>query len=376
MSILVLLFLVPISSAALLPLGSACTANSGGYQCTSGFCAPQAVCCNSPCRGVCRSCNATGYCLYAASETDPNSDCDDGNLCNGIEACDGSGGCTRSENTTEMCPANATETDSCAVVFCDSVNQICTFRTNPLIGKPCGQSNVGSCTRGTYSCACNQSCSITCIDSTGPVDQGPNTGPTDVACNGVVNGTTPHACTSTAQCQTPFSSTCLRVTCVSGYCTYTARNVGKSCVPSQSPCWGTGICDFSGACITVDEPCESSDLSFDDTTSMTNHCVIGICNATGCYSTPYSGPCDDGNPCTAGDTCNGTGQCLGTPLDCDDGNPCTVDSCNATAIPDGPDNSINYCYHDPAPLEGDACTLIPVSSAWSGICTSGTCVGK
>lgn len=68
------------------PQGAVCEANE---ECASGACA-DGVCCTNACAGPCRSCNqptANGTCRGYAAGSDPEGECQGGELCNGVGAC-------------------------------------------------------------------------------------------------------------------------------------------------------------------------------------------------------------------------------------------------------------------------------------------------
>jgi hypothetical protein len=147
-------------SGSVVP-GTACTRAS---DCTGGFCA-DGVCCDSPCNGVCESCNqpgALGACTPIAAGSDPDHECAfktaaavpdagtagtitlDVNQCGG--SCDGNRACKYPDKTT-----------SCGAPFCSS---------EALAEVPTCDGN-GSCNLQETSCqsfackggACNKSCS-------------------------------------------------------------------------------------------------------------------------------------------------------------------------------------------------------------------------
>jgi hypothetical protein len=66
--------------------GASCETNE---ECASGACA-DGVCCTNACIGPCRSCNqpsSNGTCQGYQAGSDPEGECQDGNLCNGAGAC-------------------------------------------------------------------------------------------------------------------------------------------------------------------------------------------------------------------------------------------------------------------------------------------------
>ncbi len=59
-----------------------------------------------------------------------------------------------------------------------------------------------------------------------------------------------------------------------------------------------------------------------------NPCTDDVCNSSLCSYTNNTAACTDGNACTLNDTCSG-GVCVsGAPRTCDDGDACTANNCN------------------------------------------------
>ncbi len=133
-------------------------------------------------------------------------------------------------------------------------------------------------------------------------------------------------------------------------CTYAANTAG---------------CNDGNACTTNDH-CQDSacvggpPLDCDDG----NVCTDDTCEPlVGCVHTPVSGACDDGNACTTGDHCQAGGCVGGPPPSCDDGNACTNDGCDPST----------GCTHVPnaEPCDdGNACTV--GDTCGGGLCQSGT----
>lgn len=121
-------------------LGGACQAAT---DCMSGNCA-DGVCCDTPCTGVCESCNQTGspgVCTPAASGTDPDNDCfakmpmvNGGNADGGADNPDGGindvmldpQACSGTCDGNRACKYPGTET-SCGSSFCSDVASLGNF---------------------------------------------------------------------------------------------------------------------------------------------------------------------------------------------------------------------------------------------------------
>jgi hypothetical protein len=308
--------------------GNAC---NGAETCTNGFCAPGTpmVCPGDPCNGLGRCDAATGLCGHGPP-------CNDGNPCNGVEIC---------TPLTGPCIAG-TPIDCSAQNACTTVNGAPAY----VVGT-CDPS-TGACGAGTpVLCDDGNPCTTDTCDPVLGCQHANNTGPCDDG-----NG-----CTTSD-------------TCVNGVCT----GVVTIC-DDANVCNGLESCDpTTGACIPGPPPvCEDG-----------NPCTTDVCDAVlGCLSGNNTGPCDDGNRCTTADTCsngacagtavncsdgnvcNGmetcdplTGLCdAGSPLSCDDGNACTTDTCDPIA----------GCVHtnNTSPCnDGNACTT-------GDVCANGVCTG-
>jgi len=78
--------------------GGTCTATN---QCSSGFCAPEGICCNNACNGTCEACG-TGTCTPIADGADPDNECaaQMPDTCGTTGMCNGAGACKLYSNTT------------------------------------------------------------------------------------------------------------------------------------------------------------------------------------------------------------------------------------------------------------------------------------
>jgi hypothetical protein len=255
--------------------------------------------------------------LGAVSQCSSDTDCDDGNKCNGISTCQ-SGTCTQ---TTP--PVTCTAQDVCHNVgTCDPTTGLCS-NPNAPDGASCNDGN-----------ACTQ---------------------TDTCQSGTCTGTNPVVCTASDQCHDV--GTC---DAASGACSNPAKANGATCSDGNA-CTQSDTCQ-SGTC-TGSNPvvCTASDQCHD---AGTCNPTTGVCsnpakaNGTTCNDgnactrtdTCQSGTCTGGNPvvCTASDQCHDAGTCnpgTGTcsnpakanSTTCDDGNKCTQsDTCQAGVCTGGP----------------------------------------
>lgn len=231
-------------------------------------------------------------------------DCDDGNLCNGLERCTAGtcGAGTRLdcddhvECTRDTCDGNACVHDlddtRCTLDtggHCDPVNDcqyaVCGPTNCVSAGCQTARCRGAVCVR-EFACATGQSCCGTSCVPTG--------------------------CDDADQCTTDFCG-------MSGTCEHVVRT--GPC-DDHDVCTSGEQCDPAGACRASNPP-----MACDDG----NPCTDDRCDPVrACVSAPNAAGCSDGNPCTRDDLCGG-GVCVsGPPPSCDDGIACTADSCDAT----------------------------------------------
>ncbi len=274
-----------------------------------------------------------------------DSDCDDGNVCNGTETCS-AGSCVA--GTALNCDSgNPCTTDTCDPVSgCQHANN-----TAPCDdGNACTTGDVcsgGTCQAGAGTLTCDDSNPCTddsCVPATGCV---------------FANNTAP--CDDGDPCST--GDTCSGGTCQAGAGTLDCNDnndcTDDSCVANQG-CVNTAndsnTCDDGNGCTSSDHCsggiCVGTGISCDDS----NICTDDSCDPQlGCVHTNNSEACNDGDACTENDMCVG-GNCTGTIRDQDsdgygDGTgACTGDDCDdsnpdinpgATEACDGIDNNCN-----------------------------------
>jgi hypothetical protein len=314
--------------------GSACTT---GDTCTGGVCVGTPITCNdnNPC--TLDNCDPTLGCVFPDR-------CDDGNVCNGVEACD----ITTNTCFQAVAALNCDDLNPCTDDVCDPVRGcLHTNNTNACDdGSLCTFNDTctnGACVGVPVQCSDGDACNglETCDSATGACIPGglPNCNDlnpcTDDTCDPAVgclhlNNTLPcddnSVCTTGDVCSNGVCQGTLVINCDDG-----------------NPCNGTETCNpVDGTCLPGTAPtCDDGNICTDDS------CTPFV----GCAHTPNSAPCDDGKRCTFNDTCSG-GSCTGTPVPCENGNVCdgvaTCDSatgaCVAGAIPNCDDG--NPCTDD------------------------------
>ena len=308
--------------------GAAANCNDGNL-CTDDFCDPDSGCAYENNAANCTDsdvCTTADTCAEGICQGGPDLDCDDSNLCNGVESCDSKVGCLSGP------PLDCNDNNPCNGV------EVCAPDTGcvPGVALICDDGNP--CTDD--SCGAEEGCLFEANEAN---------------CN---DG---NECTAGDHCE-------------AGFCVYEGLTqcnddnvcTTDSCDPEQGclHLLNTAPCDDGDLCTTADicelgECLGGAQLTCDDG----NDCTADSCEAgVGCEFVPTEGECDDGTACTLGDICF-QGLCVATSfLDCEDDNLCTDDSCDPA---DG-------CIHEANQLgcdDGDACTLVDV-------CDGGFCVGS
>jgi len=325
-----------------------------GNQCTDDYCTIDDGCVNVPNNAACSDgdpCTSQDACLNGVCVGFSTTNCDDSNPCTD-DSCDFVFGCLNAYNMDPCDDGNqCTSEDLCIMGVCKGTGATDCDDLNPCTYDTCLPS--GGCDYAPVSGACNDGDLCTIYDS---CDEG------------VCVGGTPKTCDDL--------NTCTADDCQDGMCTHlplsgSSCSDGNLCTINDTcqgiTCAGDPVlCDDGNAC-TVDycDPaagCVGQEI--EDHCDDGNPCTEGACNPlTGCYFSPKPGPCDDGNACTVNETCSG-GICAATIfLDCDDENPCTDDVCLLSS----------GCYNTPNsnPCEdGDICTLQDYCAG--GGCVSGT----
>jgi len=279
-----------------------------------------------------------------------DSECDDGQFCNGMETCNA---------VTGLCDSGVAP---CAPgFFCNEVNDTCA---------DCGVD--ADCDNGVFCDGVEECQGGTCVAGTAVDCSSLDTACRVGICDENVDACVPLAgneggvCNDNNPCTT--NDRCAAGECVGGAalvcndnnaCTTDSCNPASGCVfmNNNDPCNDNNPCTMNDACsggACVGGPPASCDDN--------NVCTTDSCHPVlGCRHINNLLPCDDGSVCTLNDTCFG-GLCLaGTPRNCSDNNVCTDDSCHP----------VQGCQHGPntqACNDGDACTT-------SDVCANMVCVG-
>jgi len=250
-------------------------------------------------------------------------DCDDDNVCNGLETC--------VDNDCQLgTPLDCDDGNPCTDNNCDPITGCDNpFNTDPCDDlNPCTKDDVcssGACSGTAYSCDDSDVC-------------------TDDACNG--DGTCTHT-NNTASCDDSNPCT-YDDTCSGGACSGTAYSCDDSEVCTDDSCDGDGTCTHTYNTASCDdgEDCTENDVCSGGTCSGSPYtcddfdvCTDNVCDGDGGCLFPYNtASCDDSNPCTHTDTCSG-GVCSGTAYSCDDSNVCTEDVCDGSGGCSNPGNT-------------------------------------
>jgi hypothetical protein len=293
--------------------GKACT---GGDVCKAGVCSGSAVACDDEIACTTDSCVEPGGCFFDQSPCGcaKDSDCNDGNACNGVEKCN---------LQTLSCTAGV-------AVSCSSLDDAC---------------NVGSCDTKTGACSATPRKDGTACDDGNACTK------TDGCQAGKCAGTNAVTCSASDPCHSV--GVCDTKT---GVCSNPAKADGAACNDGNL-CTQTDSCQ-SGSCVGLSPVvCQASDSCH----------LVGVCNtSTGACSNPVkTGSCDDGDKCTQTDTCQ-NGACVGgNPVVCSASDQChEVGVCaKATGVCSNPSKADGTSCDD-----GNKCTQ-------SDGCVSGTCTG-
>jgi MYXO-CTERM domain-containing protein len=337
--------------------------------CTSVSCTTAPNDCYQAGSGTC----VNGACQFTTLPS--TTACDDKNPCTGSGACDGAGKCVAGAPTPvddgEACTVDACNATTGAVTHtavadttnCDDgdlCNGIATCSAGKCTNgapKACTTPPIGGCYAATGTCTpSNGACAYQPSSPTTTCDDG-NACTTADKCDG--NG----VCGGSAVICAPAAPTCFDVntsrTFTAGACQagagdcsvlYTDKHCDFGCdanagLCAQDPCIGI-------ACNTPPNGCYQT----------AGTCSGGKCN----YTVTADAACDDGDPCTSNDKCSGAGACTGTPL-----------ACNTPDVPKCTDSSNSTSYNPAGTCSNATCSYTATPTACSFGCdaTSGLCVG-
>src|SRR5438094_868931 len=293
--------------------------------CTNDLCDPAIGCVNAPIPNCCVS----------------NGDCDDGDICNGLETC---------VNNTCVAgtPPDCDDHNPCTDDTCDAVMAcVHTDNTNPCDdGNPCTVNDAcsgGQCQGGPAGNANTE-----CRAAAGACDVAEVCDGTNVACPTDAKHASGTACTDDG-------NPCTTDTCdgTSDTCQHPAGNANAVCRPAVGECDVAEVCDGTNAACPADATKQSGTACTDDG----NPCTTDTCDGTSNTCQHAAG--NAGTECrAAAGVCDVAEACDGTNTACpadaketsgtgctDDGNPCTTDTCDGTS---------DTCQH-PAGNAGTEC---------------------
>ncbi|MFT7621289.1 MAG: hypothetical protein ACI9WU_000450 [Myxococcota bacterium] len=282
-------------------------------------------------------------------------DCDDGNVCNGLETCDPELGCVPGN------PIDCGEGDACTgPPSCDPI-------LGCVLGAPPACDDGLECTLD--SCEPEAGCVATPDDSL--CDDGdPCTGDVCDLLTGCDNSGPEGGCDDGNPCT---ADSCVAQACVFEPVIDAPCDDGDACTV-DTVCTGAGECSDGQPLACDDDGIDCTIDGCDSDTGCTHVPDPSVCGAPGdgpcaetwlcdpdqgCLATEVSdgNPCDDdGFPCL-GAWCQ-LGQCLPV-VGCSDGLDCTLDACTETG-----------CTHTVV-ADGTACAADPCGG---GQCTAGQCV--
>jgi hypothetical protein len=423
--------------------GNFCT---GAEQCLSGECVSGVLPCTPP--EVCnpqsqecgaQACTSGSQCVDGNPCTDDvcqagfcanppfsaQTSCDDGDLCNGVRMCNGSGICLQ-----PTAPVVCDDNDLCTVDSCNPSTGTCIFDQTAgccTVDGDCGDGNA--CTADTCnasntcdhvaitcndndpcttdSCNAQNGCTTTQIDpcqtcvtaATCPDDAGPGSECTDKAC---LDGrcqqvSNPNCCQGDGDCTDIDSNPCTQNgPCVANRCAGPTPLPGAPCGTTCNPatCQGsqcvpdppmncsdnndctTDLCaDGQGCTHTPIALCCMSLAACVDQNVCTNEaCDLDAFRCVYPISDPTCTPCVGGDPFECGPRCSTAcqgGRCADVAPNCDDNDACTNDLCDAAAgCTHSPNTDIPGCMlcQDAGCDDDDLCTTDHCNGDGSSAC--------
>ena len=319
-----------------------------------------------------------GVCQGVVPQCQANSDCDDGDACNGLETC-------QSYSCLAGVPLSCSAPSACTTASCDAASGCQLAPVNDGV----------SCAAGTGVCIAGSCLASGCLVDADCDDGDLCTGQEACVGNLCVAGT-PLACPALSQCEVGV--------CVAGVgCASAPAPNGSACDDGLSGTVGDacsgGVCQGFVPQCQIDAECADGDVCNGVETCQNYSCVLGVplaCNAPTACTTPFcdavsgcqlapladgvscaggsgvcsagscqiSGPapqclldadCDDGDACNGSETCQSNSCAAGVPLSCS-ASECTVGFCDA----------VSGCQAAPL-LDGALC------ANGSGICMAGAC---
>ena len=287
-----------------------------GNPCTDDSCDPASGCEHAHNTVICAAaeCDGSTYypealCSGGACPSQNPEDCNDNDVCTGIETCDPSNGCVQGTplNCVDSDPCNGEETchptEGCqagSALACDN-NDKCDGLETCVTGTGCVDGATLVCEDGDV---CNgvMGCDpgIGCFNLNLPLDCDDN------------NVCTVDTCHAMAGCDNTQNND--GYVCASSFCDALVFNQEQTCSDLGCPAYTTQNCevDDGNAC--------TYPVCYDDSGCAqidhldTEQCAVAYCDVLLHYPEVY---------------CDGAGTCPAqTPVNCDDGNPCTDDACD------------------------------------------------
>lgn len=296
------------------PDGASCADGSvcnGSEMCLAGACAsgtPLVVDDGNPCTAD--ACNPTSGVSHTPLALGVS--CDDGDVCNGVRTCNGTGVC-RTATPPVINDNNPCTSDSCdpitgvhhvantgascddnnvcnGVKLCDAAG-VCQPGTPPVINdnNPCTTDSCDPITGPFHTALTGTSC-----------DDGNKCNGISTCASGVCQPGTPPVLDDGNPCTTDTCTASIGPV-------HTPKTVGTSC-DDGNLCNGVSTCASGGVCQSGQPP------ALDDQ----NPCTADTCDpATGVKHTllDAGASCDDGDECNGVASCDGTGVCVPGPLD-------------------------------------------------------------
>ncbi|HWP05651.1 MAG TPA: hypothetical protein VNN72_07910, partial [Polyangiaceae bacterium] len=347
------------------PNGASCadgTLCNGSETCQAGACAsgaPPPVDDGNPC--TVDTCDALTGVVHAPLAA--GASCSNGNVCDGAETCDASAACVAGT------PLVVDDGNPCTTDACDATNGV--SHVSRALGASCDDGDVCNGVRtcnGTGVCRTatppvindNNPCTTDSCDPITGVHHVANTG-TSCDDNNVCNGV--KLCDAAGVCQPGAApvindgNPCTTDSCDPITGPFHVAQTGTSC-DDNNKCNGISTCS-SGVCQQGTPPV------LDDG----NPCTTDTCSASvGPIHTPKTvgTSCDDGNLCNGVSACASGGVCQpGQPPAVDDQNPCTADACD-------PVTGVRHTLVDEGAScdDGDACNGVS-SCDGAGVCVAG-----
>ncbi len=358
------------------------TLSCSPYPCGTNTCTtPPTNGCYSGTTGICQT---DGSCVYPFNPA--GTSCEDGNKCTTGEGCDSMGDCLGGTAV----PID--DGDPCTADTCDPVTGSISH-TALSVGSDCDDGNLCNglatcqlvnsaitCVNGTP-VACSTPSAGGCYAATGTCD--PSTG---ICSYAFLNQGT--ACDDTNLCT--VSDQCDGMgTC--GGSTKPCADYHECADSGTSRLYWSGTCDPSNGACTFSLTDSNCELGCDSSSGLCNadpclnvacdnppdSCHVGTCIKGACsYQLKAEGSdCNDGNACTAADQCSAAGACQGTPIICN--SPAVLHTCadsstsrswnvNGTCL--SASGLCSYTQSDTACQNG--------CDAVTGLCAADPCIGK